>query len=281
MRLPIVEELVEIFAGVIGGEEGDADAREILSAVLEVNRSWPELHPNVSVDEAAAARALFAAKMRATGAPIQYCVGKAAFRHLDLYVNRSVLIPRPETEMLVDLVLSRVPGGSIADIGTGSGAIALALATEGDYDCVIATDTSVGALEVARENAKALGGRVRGTFEIRPGSFLEPLDGEVLDAIVSNPPYIADREMAELPEGVRDWEPEGALRSGPDGLDATRQIIAGAPGVLRPGGLIALEIDSRRAERTADILQVDGRYDELEIIADLTGRKRFAVARRR
>lgn len=192
-----------------------------------------------------------------------------------------MLIPRPETEMLVDIVMSRVKKGTVADVGTGSGAIAIALATEGRYNRVIATDISDDALDVARENARANIERIQGALEFRLGSFLEPLAAEKLDAIVSNPPYIAENEMESLPPEVRDWEPEGALLSGADGLDATREIIAGAPDILAPGGLIALEADSRRAERTADILNTDGRYDKIEIIADLTGRQRFVVARRR
>jgi release factor glutamine methyltransferase len=276
-----VKELQQICAAIVEGRDAESDAREIVAAVLDVNRSWPALHPDEIVAEEAAAEMLSAARMRATGAPIQYCVGKAAFRHLVLRVTPSVLIPRPETEMLVDLVLSRLTGGSIADIGTGSGAIALSLATEGEYDRVIATDISLEALEAAKENAAALKERIRGTLEFRRGSLLEPLRGETLDAVVSNPPYIAEPEMAELPPSVRDWEPEVALQSGSEGLDATRQIVAGAPDVLRHGGFLALEVDSRRAERTADILHVDGRYHQIEIIADLTGRNRFAIARRR
>lgn len=273
--------MVRACADVVGGAEAERDSREIVSAVLGVARSWPALHAGETVLEDAMAESLFAAKMRAQGAPIQYCVGKAAFRHLTLRVDGSVLIPRPETELLVEIVLARTPGGLIVDIGTGSGAIAIALATEGSYELVIATDISDEALEVARENAAACAGGIRGALEFRQGSLLAPVRGEALDAVVSNPPYIADAEMGELPRSVREWEPEAALRSGIDGLDATREIIAGAPDVLRAGGLLALEVDTRRAERTADILKADGRYQEIEIIADLTGRQRFAAARRR
>jgi release factor glutamine methyltransferase len=169
----------------------------------------------------------------------------------------------------------------VADVGTGSGAIALALATEGNFQRVIATDVSVAALDVAKKNAATYSSRIRGALEFRPGSLLEPLAGESLDALVSNPPYIAESEMESLPAEVRDWEPERALSSGPEGLDATIAIIAGAPDILVPGGLLALEVDTRRAGRTADILNADGRYEKIEIIADLTGRQRFVAARRR
>lgn len=276
-----VGRILDECAAVVGGADSRGEAREIVAAVLDVNRSWPSVHPGDAVPDAAAVEILRAAAMRATGAPLQYALGTASFRHLTLYVDRNVLIPRPETEVLVDLILARVAGGSIADVGTGSGAIALALATEGRFDRVIATDVSAAALEVAGKNASACADRIRGKWELRLGSMLAPLAGEALEALVSNPPYIADDEVESLPPSVRDWEPEGALRSGREGLDATIAIIAGAPGVLLPGGLLALEVDTRRAERTADILKADGRYEQIETIADLTGRPRFLAARRR
>ena len=276
-----MKELLRECADLIGGNSGDADAREILAAVLDEPRSWPALHPEATVADETGVKARAAAVLRGKGMPLQYAVGKAAFRHLILNVDRRVLIPRPETEMLIDLVMTRAPGGTIADVGTGSGAIAIALATEGAYSRVIATDVSGEALEVAKGNAARYSDRATSALEFRLGSLLEPLAGETLDAIVSNPPYIAENEMQSLPPEVRDWEPALALRSGTEGLDATAGIVAGAPDVLVRGGLIALEADSRRAERAADILKADGRYEKIEIIADLTGRPRFVTARRR
>lgn len=273
--------LADCAAKLGGNSAGQSDAREIVSAVLGVSRSWPSMNADKRVCARHASEALSAAATRATGAPIQYAIGRAPFRHLMLDVDRRVLIPRPETEMLVDIVLARVKGGTIADVGTGSGAIALALAMEGAFDRVIATDISEGALEVARGNAARNGEALRAPVEFRQGSLLAPLAGESLDALVSNPPYISDAEMDELPAEVREWEPENALRSGADGLDATRMIISQAVEVLKPGGLIALEVDSRRGGRTADILNADGRYEKIEITADLTGRERFVTALRR
>jgi release factor glutamine methyltransferase len=275
-----VRELLGVCAAAIGGSEADSDATEIVSSVLDVSRSWPTLHEDEVVGETDASDALVAARLRAQGAPIQYAVGKAAFRHLTLDVDKRVLIPRPETEMLVDIVLERVRSGSVADVCTGSGAIALALATEGSYDRVIATDWSNDALDVARKNAARLEKPVRGMVEFRHGSFLSPLAGELLDAVVSNPPYIADDEMESLPPEVREWEPDAALRSGRDGLDAIRAITAGAPEVLKPGALLAVEVDTRRAGAASDILRADGRYEKIEILDDLTGRARFVIARR-
>ncbi|MDQ6718709.1 MAG: peptide chain release factor N(5)-glutamine methyltransferase [Gemmatimonadota bacterium] len=277
-----VGQLIEDCAAKLGDIPGARDeSREIVAAILDVTKSWPSMNSAKRVCQRHAKQALDASVKRATGAPIQYAIGRAPFRHLSLVVDGRVLIPRPETEMLVDIVLSRVKGGTIADVGTGSGAIALALATEGAYDRVIATDISGPALDVARDNGARYEAQGRGVVEFRSGSLLAPLAGETLAALVSNPPYIADAEMDELPAEVRGWEPEGALRSGTDGLEATRAIIAGAPDVLVPGGLLALEVDSRRAACTSDILKADGRYEKIEITADLTGRERFVTALRR
>jgi release factor glutamine methyltransferase len=273
------ELLRECEAALPPGKASGSDAREILAALLDVPRFWPASHGEETVALSVRERVARAAALRSAGAPLQYASGKAAFRHLTLAVNRSVLIPRPETELLVDIVLGRgkQPGGTVVDIGTGSGAIAIALATEGKFDRIIATDISSEALEVARVNAETADARI----ELRAGSLLEPIAGEQFDVVVSNPPYIAEAEMQDLPEEVRDWEPRAALCSGPDGLDAIRALVAGAPGILVNGGLMALEVDSRRADLAADILRADGRYESIEILPDLTGRPRFVVANRR
>lgn len=271
-------------AAILGnGESAESDAREILATVLNVTRFWPAAHPTESVCATHREMALRAARSRASGMPIQYATGRAAFRHITLTVDRSVLIPRPETELLVDIVLARhtINGGTLADIGTGSGAIAIALAMEGRFDRVIATDISESALKMAEMNAASNAARLRCRIDFRAGSMLDPLLGEELDVLVSNPPYIRDSEMAELPPDVRDWEPRTALASGHDGLEATRRILQEAPAVLVSGGLIALEVDARRAGASADILRHDDRYTGVEIIADLAGRPRFIAATRR
>jgi release factor glutamine methyltransferase len=273
------ELLRECEAALPPGKSSGSDAREILAALLDVPRFWPASHREEPVALSLRERVARAAALRSAGAPLQYASGKASFRHLTLAVDQSVLIPRPETELLVDIVLARrkEPGGTVADIGTGSGAIAIALATEGRFARIIATDISAEALGVARGNAEAAQAKI----EFRSGSLLEPILDEKLDVIVSNPPYIAESEMSDLPEEVRDWEPRAALCSGPDGLDAIRALVAGAPAVLVNGGLMALEVDSRRADLTADILRADGRYESIEVLPDLTGRPRFVVANRR
>ena len=198
-----------------------------------------------------------AVEERKRGVPFAYVVGRAGFRTLELAVDPRALIPRPETEGLVDLVLrhgSREQGagswGLVADIGTGSGCIALALAVEGSFARVIATEQSPGAAALARENLERIAPRT--PVEIREGNLLTPLvdKGErgSYRVIVANPPYLTDVEFAELDPSVREFEPREALVSGLSGLDATRGIFAGAGTLLENGGLLALEIDERRAD---------------------------------
>jgi release factor glutamine methyltransferase len=218
---------------------------------------------------------------RAGGEPFAYAVGQGAFRTLSLVLDRRALIPRPETEGLVELVLrgtrggGRGTGGVVADIGTGSGCIALSLAVEGRFDRVIATDSSEAAVALARENLAAV--RPRTPVDIRVGNLLEPLGGERCRAIVANPPYLTDVEWAALDPAVREFEPQGALASGPDGLAATRALLQHAGRVLEPGGLLALEIDERRAE-AVQALAVSAGWRRLAIHQDLFGRPRYALA---
>jgi release factor glutamine methyltransferase len=255
----------------------------VIAGVLGEARFWPTAHPDRSLapDEAEVMRRAAAALRQ--GMPIQYAVGHAQFRHLRLKVDRRVLIPRSETELLVDVVLAAQRGckGRVVDVGTGSGAIALALAAEGDFERVIATDLSADALEVARGNLVALPEERRGRVEFREGSLLEPLAGERVDAVVSNPPYISPDEADALPRLVYDWEPHAALFAGAGGMAIIRGLVPGAAEVLTPGGLLALEVDSGRAALAADAVTADGRFTDVETRLDLTGRPRFVVARRK
>src|SRR5467141_4455287 len=179
------------------------------------------------------------------GVPFAYAVGRVAFRTLDLAIDRRALIPRPETEGLVELVLTRCVTGRVVDIGTGCGCIALALGVEGQFDEVVAVERSADAAALARENVKRVAPRT--PVEIRAGSLLAPLvdKGERYRVIVANPPYLTEGEFVELDPSVRDFEPRHALVSGADGLDATRALFAGSKSLLEPGGLLALEIDER------------------------------------
>lgn len=269
-------------------EGGDAlepagEARDIVAALLDVPRFWPAANIESDAPAALIESAMRAADKRRAGAPLAYAVGRASFRHLTLEVDENVLIPRVETEVLVDLVVERCARSvrTVADIGTGSGAIALSLAFERDFDKVIGTDISRGALGVAKRNAKLLASGLKSPVEFLHGAFLAPLVGRYeVDAIVSNPPYITYTEGQSLPRSVRDWEPAVALVCADDGLAVTRNIVAQAPGVLTSGGILALEVDTRRAGSVAEMVAVDGRYIEIEVLLDLAGRERFVFAKR-
>ena len=262
--------------------EPEREAREILAAVLDVPKFWAAANSVANASPDVVRSVIRAAILRAKGAPLAYAAGRAAFRHLTLEVDERVLIPRVETEVLVDRILERCNADTrvIADIGTGSGAIALSLAFERPFDRVYATDISLDALQVASANAASLGKVLKSPIEFRHGSLLAPLAGVKLDAVVCNPPYVSFGELAELPSDVRDWEPSIALLSANDGLASTRELVHTAPRFLAKGGLLALEVDIRRAGSVAEMIAVDGRYNEVEVLLDLTGRERFVLARR-
>lgn len=212
---------------------------------------------------------------RAGGEPLPYVTGVAGFRELTLRCDRRALIPRPETEGLIDLVLARVTGGRIADIGTGSGCIALALADEGRYDHILAVDRSGEALELAAENCLAT--RLRVALVL--GDLVAPLGTASLDAVVSNPPYLTEAEYAGLDPSVKGWEPKAALASGEDGLLATRHLVCDALRVIRPGGWLALEIDAARGSETARVAEAAG-WTDVAVHDDLFCRARYLLARR-
>jgi release factor glutamine methyltransferase len=223
----------------------------------------------------AAAGFIAAVDRRARGEPLAYVTGRAGFRHLDLRSDRRALIPRPETEGLVELVLARVASGSAADIGTGTGCIALSLALEGRFDRIVAVDRSLDALALARENTEAAGAPV----SLVRGDFAGALAAASCDALVSNPPYLSAAEYAELDPAVRDWEPAEALVSGPGGLAATQALLEDGRRVVRPGGWIALEVDCTRAADAARRAGALG-WGDVAIYHDLFGRERYLLARR-
>jgi release factor glutamine methyltransferase len=283
-RTTIGQMIDELAAILRAGEIPHAfsEARDLVSALYDVPRFWPMINGAVAVEAAVHQRALQAAEKRTRGAPLAYAIGRASFRNLTLDVDERVLIPRPETEHLVELVLDetrRLTGGVVVDVGVGSGAIALSLAAEGRsrFAKVYGTDISLHAVEVARGNATRLGLAV----EIVHGSLLSPLRGLTVDAVVSNPPYIALGEAAALPASVRDWEPASALFSGVDGLRATAGLVQQAADILAPGGLLALEVDTRRASLAAELVSGERRFHSIRVELDLTGRERFVLARRR
>ena len=267
-----------------GAPDAAMAAREIVAALLDVGRHWTTLHGNEPADVMLLARALQSARRLADGMPFQYAVGRASFRRLTLEVDPRVLIPRPETELLVEFVLELTrdaSGGVAIDVGTGSGAIALALAQEGTFARVVGTDVSADALAVARYNASALAAAIATPVGFRQGSLLGPVSDLRARAIVSNPPYIAFDETAALPPSVRDWEPVTALLSGENGLAATRELVRGAAARLEAGGMLALEVDARRASLVAEMVSADAAFADVSVRFDLAGRERFVLARRR
>jgi release factor glutamine methyltransferase len=254
----------------------------VIAALLDVPRFWPSQHTEALLDDATYEAARTGASRIVQGAPFAYAVGRASFRHLTLDVDERVLIPRPETELIVDEIFQLWPSrsGIAVDIGTGSGAIALSLASEGSFTRVIATDISLDALAVAQHNARLLENALRSPVEFRHGSLVAPVLNVRADVVVSNPPYIAYDERHALPASVRDWEPSVALLSGDDGMAATTAIIRDAAAVLQRDGVLALEVDMRRAALVAERLAVDSRYRDVAVRLDLTGRERFVIARR-
>jgi release factor glutamine methyltransferase len=254
-----------------------ADAECLLAHALGRPRSWLFAHGDDALDDAAAARFDALVARRSEGEPVAYLIGHRGFRNLELAVTPETLIPRPETELLVELALARIAADSearIADLGTGSGAIALAIATGRPRAHVIATDRSEGALAVARDNALAHG---IDNVEFRGGDWLAPLAGERFDLIASNPPYIADNDP-HLAQGDLRFEPRAALASGRDGLDAIRNIVRDAPAHLRDGGWLLLEHGHDQGDAVRALLAQAG-FAEVETAQDLEARDRVALGR--
>jgi release factor glutamine methyltransferase len=219
---------------------------------------------------------------RAKREPLQYIEGTAAFRDLVLRVDRRVLIPRPETEVLVQSVLDWAEGReglTALDVGTGSGAIALALATEGPFSRVVAVDVSDDALALAAENRDRAA--PASSVDFRLGSLYDAVEGERFDVIVSNPPYVGTEERESLDAEVRDWEPPAALFAGAGGLDVIRPLVAQSPGHLLPGGLLAMEIGAAQADAVCALIRETGAFGEPTVRRDLAGRDRIVLAQAR
>jgi release factor glutamine methyltransferase len=224
---------------------------------------------------------------RLAGEPLQYVLGRWGFRSLDLFVDRRVLIPRPETEMVAGLAIDELKAMRSAgidrpvavDLGTGSGAIGLSIAVEVERAEVWITDASADALVVARSNLIGIG-RAATRVQIAEGSWFGALPPELLgsiDVIVSNPPYVATDDAVE--DIVRDWEPQSALFAGADGLDDIRRILKDAPLWLRSGGVLILEMDPLQLETVSELARASG-FVGIETHVDLAGRDRALVARR-
>jgi len=273
-----IRTLLAAAARVLPGAEGRHEAELLLLHVLGRERSWLFAHATDLVDPASGQAFAELLQRRLAGEPVAYLLGRRGFWTLDLAVSPDTLIPRPETERLVELALERLPEATplrVADLGTGSGAIALALASERPQARVVATDMSPGALAVAAANARRHG---LDNVAFRHGSWHAPLAGERFDLIASNPPYIASDDP-HLARGDLRFEPASALASGRDGLDDIRLIIAGAAAHLLPAGWLLLEHgwDQGAAIRA---LLADAGFVEVATEVDLEQRDRVSLGRR-
>ena len=258
-----------------GSSEPRRQALRIWADLNASDHSGTLIRQDRVVGAAEAATYQNAIERRASGEPLAHVTGTSGFRHLTLRTDARALIPRPETEGLVDLLLERVRSGRVVDVGTGSGCIALSLAQEGDFSEVVGIDCSENALSLARENAEAANLPVALVL----GDLCAPIRTEAIDALISNPPYLTAGEYAELDPSVRDWEPSIALESGPEGLAATKRLLDEGRWVLRPGGWLALEVDCTRAGEAVR-LAVEFGWAEVRIHMDLSGRERYLFARR-
>lgn len=214
---------------------------------------------------------------RCANEPLQYLTGVAYFRHLEIKVGPGVLVPRPESELLVESVLTHIEklsgAISVVDLGAGSGALALAIATEAPNTHVIAVEKSAEAIYWLKENISFIDEKVR----IVESDVSTALDGVKCDVVIANPPYIADGQ--ELPADVRDHEPAMALFSGADGMKAPRLFIAASARLLKPGGFLAIEHHESQGDEIAAVLNID--FEDILLHQDLTGRPRFTTAVRR
>jgi len=264
-----------------GVEAPRLDAELLLCEATGADRAYLAANPAAEIPPPAARRFGELVRRRLRREPVAYILGRRGFRHLELSVDPRVLIPRPETELLVELALELGPA-SVLDLGTGSGAIALAVADELPDCAVTAADTSAAALEVARSNAERLGLADRVRFV--EGS-LPP--GEDFDLILANLPYVAEADWSSLQPEVTKWEPREALLAGPDGLEAIRTLLTGRVRVLSryprqntnsASGIVALEVGEGQAGAVGEMLGEAG-FDSIETRTDLAGIERVVIGR--
>jgi release factor glutamine methyltransferase len=256
------------------------DAEALLLHLTGKNRAWMLAHESDDFGGCVAIRYASLLERRLAGEPIQYITGEAEFYGLPFRVTPDVLIPRPETEHLVETVIALCRGMErprIVDVGTGSGAIAVGLAHELPQAQVTATDLSDAAIEIAQENAarNGLAGRIR----LVQGDLLGPFAGQQFDVVASNPPYVSTADRATLAVEVREHEPAMALFAGADGMTMYRRLIPQAAAVLVTGGHIVLEIGYDQKQAIGNLLAESG-YQEVEFVPDLQGIARVAIGRR-
>jgi len=268
-----------------GVENPRRSAEWLLSAATGLSRVEIYAHHDrpLSAEERATFRA--GIERRAAGEPLQYVTGEVPFRHLVLHVRPGTFIPRPETEVLVDVALAALPPASdagpfVIDVCTGSGAVAVSIAFERPDAHVQATEVVPATATVARLNAEKAG--VAGRVTVLEGDLFAPLDPKLrgrVDVVTANPPYIPTAEMADLPPEVVSFEPRVALDGGVDGLDVVRRIVDEARVWLRPGGALVIETDTNRVKDTAELMH--RWYEDVGVRVDLTGRDRIAYGHRR
>ena len=276
--LDILENTSRFFASK-GLENARLQAELLLAAVLGVKRLDLYLQFERPLHTSEVDRYREYVRQRLQRVPVQYITGVAAFRKLELTVTPAVLIPRPETEVLVDVALELLPeGGRVLDLCCGSGAIALSLAQEAAAAEVVATDVSADALEVAKASGQRCGLAER--VEWHCGDLFAPLRGtEPFDLVAANPPYVRRDDLAQLAPEVRDYEPLLALDGGEDGLAYYRRIAQEAADFIRPGGYLLLEVGDGQSAAVEDLLAQAERLTEVQIRPDLNQIPRVVVAR--
>lgn len=269
----LLKELSQTLADI--SESPRLDAEILLGRAIDMPRSYLFAHPEDSLDDFAIRRLEQAVERRLAGEPMAYITGMREFWSMELAVSPATLVPRPETEILVDKVLARIPrkaGWNILDLGTGSGAIALAIARERPLCDVTAVDISAEALGIAQLNARELAIPNVGFIE---SDWIDKVRGRQFDVVVSNPPYVRDDDKA-----LKDLasEPRRALAAGADGLDALRVLASECQNILVPGGLLALEHGSEQEAPVAALLADNG-WVEIENHRDYAGLPRVTTAR--
>jgi release factor glutamine methyltransferase len=255
-----------------GIEDPRLDAELLLAAATDWDRARLAAHPEAEIPPDAARRFAAMVRRRLRREPLAYITGWRGFRRLELAVDPRVLIPRPETELLVELALELRPA-RVLDVGTGSGAIALAIADELPECVVVAVDTSAAALEVARENAERTGLAARVEFV---NGAMPPADGG-FELVVANLPYVSEAEWGRLQPEVTEWEPREALLAGPEGLDAIRLAV---PALADVAETLALEVGAGQADAVGELLRA-AHFEAIETRADLAGIPRVVIGRRR
>jgi len=273
VRGALIEGIARLAA--VGVPEPRADTEVLLAHALGIDRTALVVRAPAAFDAAAAGRFETLLRRREAREPVAYVLGTREFWSLDFAVDRRVLVPRPETEILVAMALRLAPRARrVVDVGTGSGAIAVALACELAGATVVASDRFAPALAVAAANRTRLAPRVG----LVQGDLLAPFRAGAFDLVVANPPYCAEGTVVQAE--VRDWEPATALYAGPDGLAALDALVASAPRVLRAGGWLVVEIGEGQCDAVVARARRTGAYGRIEIADDYAGIARVVAAER-